>query len=162
MSVRWRLGCSTFAALVAFRSGSGNMSAAGLKLWLRAEEAGPDPCPNNLSAVMDLYNGEIIPYETARRPVFKLVSNMLDKALATLDDEDRPILHSGQGWQYQMPAWSRMLEGRNIANPCHARAIASTTPPWRASSPRSNPSSSIPISSAASKAERWRRGLYPL
>ena len=74
MSVRWRLGCSTFAALVAFRSGSGNMSAAGFKLWLRAEEAGPDPCPNNLSAVMDLYNGEIIPYETARRPVFKLLA----------------------------------------------------------------------------------------
>jgi transposase InsO family protein len=40
---------------------------------------------------------------------------MLGKALATLDDDDRPILHSDQGWQYQMPAWRRMLENRNIA-----------------------------------------------
>lgn len=68
-----------------------------------------------LSPVMNLHNGEIIAYETARRPIFKLVKNMLDKALTTLDDEDRPILHSDQGWQYQMPAWSRMLESRNIA-----------------------------------------------
>ena len=68
-----------------------------------------------LSPVMDLHNGEIIAFETARRPVFKLVSKMLDKALAKLDDDDRPILHSDQGWQYRMPAWSRMLESRNIA-----------------------------------------------
>lgn len=40
---------------------------------------------------------------------------MLGKALNRLGDEDRPILHSDQGWQYQMPEWSRMLESRNIA-----------------------------------------------
>lgn len=68
-----------------------------------------------LSPVMDLHNGEIIAYETARRPVFQLVTDMLDKALHRLNDDDRPILHSDQGWQYQMPAFSRMLESRNIA-----------------------------------------------
>lgn len=67
-----------------------------------------------LSPVMDLYNGEIIAFETARRPVFKPVKDMLDKALSQLKDEDRPILHSDQGWQYQMPAWSRMLESRHV------------------------------------------------
>jgi putative transposase len=67
-----------------------------------------------LSPVMDLYNGEIVAYETARRPVFKLVKEMLAKALDQLDDTQRPILHSDQGWQYQMPAWRRMLESRNI------------------------------------------------
>ena len=46
LSRRQRQRCSTFAALAASRSGRGNMSAAGLKPWLRAEEAGPDPCPN--------------------------------------------------------------------------------------------------------------------
>lgn len=67
-----------------------------------------------LSPVMDLHNGEIIAFETARRPVFKLVRNMLDKALNRLDDKDRPILHSDQGWHYQMKDWSRLLESRNI------------------------------------------------
>lgn len=68
-----------------------------------------------LSPVMDLHNGEIIAFETANRPIFKLVKTMLDKALARLDDQDRLILHSDQGWQYQMPAWTRMLDSRNIA-----------------------------------------------
>lgn len=67
-----------------------------------------------LSPVMDLHNGEIIAFEMARRPIFKMVRDMLDKALSRLHDDDR-ILHSDQGWQYQMPAWSRMLENYNIA-----------------------------------------------
>lgn len=67
-----------------------------------------------LSPVMDLHNGEILAFEMARRPVFKLVKNMLDKALSKLCDAQRPILHSDQGWQYQMPTWRKMLEKRNV------------------------------------------------
>jgi putative transposase len=67
-----------------------------------------------LSPVMDLHNGEIIAYETARRPVFKLVERMLSKALRRLQADERPILHSDQGWHYQMPTWQRMLRARNI------------------------------------------------
>ena len=66
-----------------------------------------------LSPIMDLYNGEIIAFETSKRPVFALVKTMLSKAFERLKDET-PILHSDQGWQYQMPHWSRMLEGKNI------------------------------------------------
>lgn len=67
-----------------------------------------------LSPVMDLYNGEIIAYETARRPAFDLVSSMLKKALAKLKKEDRPMLHSDQGWQYRMPAYQRALQSKNV------------------------------------------------
>lgn len=67
-----------------------------------------------LSPVMDLHNGEIIAFETARRPIFKLVKDMLDKALSTLDGANGPILHSDQGWHYRMPAWRRRLESGNI------------------------------------------------
>lgn len=62
-----------------------------------------------LSPVMDLYNGEIVAYETQRRPDFPLVSNMLKKALGKLNSEQAPLLHSDQGWQYQMPAYRRQL-----------------------------------------------------
>ena len=68
-----------------------------------------------LSPVMDLHNGEIIAFEMARRPVFKLVQNMLAKALDRIGDGDTPILHSDQGWQYQMPVWGKMLKQGNIA-----------------------------------------------
>jgi transposase InsO family protein len=47
-----------------------------------------------LSPVMDLYNGEIVACQMARRPSFDLVSGMLKKALARLRSHDRPLLHS--------------------------------------------------------------------
>jgi len=62
-----------------------------------------------LSPVMDLYNGEIVAYQTSRHPHFSLVSAMLKKALNRLSGPRRPLLHSDQGWQYQMPAYRRTL-----------------------------------------------------
>ncbi len=105
-----------------------------------------------LSPVMDLCNGEIIAFETARRPVFKLAEGMLSKALNRLKKNERPILHSDQGWHYQMPPTSAC--SKNAASPrvCHAKATASTTRRWKASSPPSNPSSSMLIASKASRA----------
>jgi putative transposase len=67
-----------------------------------------------LSPMMDLYNGEIIAYEIARRPVYEMVASMVKKAFATLKPRDKPILHSDQGWQYQMPAYRRMLKDRKV------------------------------------------------
>ena len=63
---------------------------------------------------MDLYNGEIVAYQTSRRPTFDLVSDMLRQAFKKLGHHDRPILHSDQGWQYQMAAYRRMLEQRAV------------------------------------------------
>ena len=67
-----------------------------------------------LSPVLDLYNGEIVAFETAERPKFELVSSMLKNALAKLGPNDRPILHSDQGWQYRMPAYQRLLREREM------------------------------------------------
>lgn len=67
-----------------------------------------------LSPVMDLYNGEIVAYETHRRPMFKLVGDMLKKALARLSPSEQPILHSDQGWQYQQTQYRRMLADRSV------------------------------------------------
>lgn len=62
-----------------------------------------------LSPVMDLCNGEIIAYEMACRPSFAMVAAMLRQACARLSPYERPILHSDQGWQYQMPAYRELL-----------------------------------------------------
>ncbi|MFC7651353.1 IS3 family transposase [Pseudoduganella danionis] len=67
-----------------------------------------------LSPVMDLYNGEIIAFETAKRPAFKLVSGMLQKALSKLKASEKPMVHSDQGWQYRMPAYQRTLQERGL------------------------------------------------
>ena len=67
-----------------------------------------------LSPVMDLFNGEIIAFETARRPAYELVGVMLKKALAKLKPGDQPILHSDQGWHYRMPAYQRDLRNKQV------------------------------------------------
>jgi len=67
-----------------------------------------------LSPVLDLYNGEIVAYEMRQKPFFPLVGRMLRKALAKLVDQDTPLLHSDQGWQYQMPVYRRQLAERGL------------------------------------------------
>lgn len=68
-----------------------------------------------LSPVLDLYNGEIVSYTMQERPQFSMVSRMLKKALAKLSGEDAPLVHSDQGWQYQMAAYQRLLADRGLA-----------------------------------------------
>lgn len=67
-----------------------------------------------LSPVLDLFNGEIIAYNIQSRPTYKLVSIMLDKALFCLSEGDAPILHSDQGWHYQMKEYSNALKQNDI------------------------------------------------
>ena len=67
-----------------------------------------------LSPILDLYNGEIIAYHLEKRPVYQLVSKMLDKALERIHDGDSPILHSDQGWHYQMKKYNHTLKENNI------------------------------------------------
>lgn len=62
------------------------------------------------SPVLDLYNGEIIAYNMESRPVYSLVSTMLDKAFKRLEKGDAPLLHSDQGWHYQMGQYQIALK----------------------------------------------------
>jgi transposase InsO family protein len=67
-----------------------------------------------LSPVMDLCNGEIIAYTLMNRPVYKLVSDMLDQALTHLQPGNEVILHSDQGWHYQMKQYQKTLQTHGI------------------------------------------------
>lgn len=67
-----------------------------------------------LSPVLDLCNGEIIAYTVMSRPVYKLVDDMLKQAMTRLQPGDQVILHSDQGWHYQMKQYQRTLKQHNI------------------------------------------------
>ena len=67
-----------------------------------------------LSPIMDLFNGEIVSYEIARRPLFNMVAKMLTSAFQRLGPGDKPILHSDQGWQYRMDEYRRHLKLRSV------------------------------------------------
>ncbi|PYF01282.1 transposase InsO family protein [Ureibacillus chungkukjangi] len=67
-----------------------------------------------LSPVLDLCNGEIIAYTVMSRPVYKLVGDMLKQAVMRLRPDDQVLLHSDQGWHYQMKLYQRTLKQHNI------------------------------------------------
>lgn len=52
--------------------------------------------------MLDLFKGEIITYTIGSRPTYFLVSTMLDQAFERVTDQDKPLIHSNQGWHYQM------------------------------------------------------------
>jgi transposase InsO family protein len=67
-----------------------------------------------LSPIIDLFNGEIISYELSERPNFKQIVTMLKKAFKNIPDQTNLILHSDQGWQYQMKQYQHLLIEKGI------------------------------------------------
>ena len=67
-----------------------------------------------LSPILDMYNGEIISYNISEHPDFAQVMDMLDKAFEKIPDGTNLILHSDQGWQYQMYDYQRRLKEKGI------------------------------------------------
>ena len=76
-----------------------------------------------LSPIVDLFNGEVISYNLSRHPVFLQVADMLEKAFKKLNDDDKLIIHSDQGWQYQMKRYQHMLNSRGIKQACQEKEI---------------------------------------
>lgn len=67
-----------------------------------------------LSPILDLFNGEIISYNISERPTFQQTMDMLDKAFSKIPDNTNLILHSDQGWQYQMKHYQNQLQQKGI------------------------------------------------
>lgn len=67
-----------------------------------------------LSPIIDLFNQEIISYEITERPIFSQVTEMLKKAFKTIPNNTNLMLHSDQGWQYQMKQYQKLLEEKGI------------------------------------------------
>lgn len=68
-----------------------------------------------LSPIMDLYNREIISYNIAEHPTFYQTMKMLEDAIKDLPDTPELILHSDQGWQYQMKRYQYRLREKGIS-----------------------------------------------
>ncbi len=67
-----------------------------------------------LSPIIDLFNGEVVSFNLSRHPVFNQVVDMLEKAFNKVPDNTNLILHSDQGWQYQMKQYQAMLKEKGI------------------------------------------------
>lgn len=67
-----------------------------------------------LSPVLDMYNNEILCYSISTSPNFWQTREMLYRLFKRLPQNARPLLHSDQGWQYQMKEFQRLLREHNI------------------------------------------------
>jgi putative transposase len=67
-----------------------------------------------LSPIIDLFNQEIISYELTERPIFNQVVMMLKKAFKKIPNNTNLLLHSDQGWQYQMSQYQYLLKKKGI------------------------------------------------
>lgn len=63
--------------------------------------------------IKDLFNNEIIAYDLVRSPNFEQITQMMKQAVARLAGA-KPILHSDQGWQYQMIGYKNILRENGI------------------------------------------------
>jgi putative transposase len=67
-----------------------------------------------LSPILDLFNGEIISYTLSKNPNFQQITEMLKLAFQKVPDNTQLILHSDQGWQYQMRPYQKILKDKGI------------------------------------------------
>ena len=67
-----------------------------------------------LFPILDLHSSDLVSYTISDRPVFSMVTTMLDEAFAKIPDGTNLILHSDQGWQYQHRWYQRTLREKGV------------------------------------------------
>lgn len=67
-----------------------------------------------MSALLDMYNGEISSYTLSKHPDLELVTSMMKNFLRGGEITRPIILHSDQGWHYQHPAFCKILYDNKI------------------------------------------------
>lgn len=58
-----------------------------------------------LSPIIDCFDGLPVSWTIGTSPSSELVNTMLDKAISTLNDDEKPIIHSDRGCHYRWPGW---------------------------------------------------------
>ena len=68
-----------------------------------------------LSPIIDFHTREILSYDLSERPDFRQIFHMLkDLKINHYNNSDGAILHSDQGWQYQIARYREKLKELNI------------------------------------------------
>lgn len=67
-----------------------------------------------LSPIIDLFNQEVVSYQIRLSAHLPLVMDMLKGAMRKLQPSEQPMLHSDQGWHYQMWQYRKALRERGL------------------------------------------------
>ena len=67
-----------------------------------------------LSPIIDLFNQEVVSYEVRKSVTLPLVTDMIERATSKLEQHEKPIVNSDQGWQYQNKTYQNQLKSRGL------------------------------------------------
>ena len=64
--------------------------------------------------ILDMFTNEIISYDLSLHPNLKQITNMLTQVYEKFPILEGLIMHSDQGWQYQMEHYHKRLKEKGI------------------------------------------------
>ena len=67
-----------------------------------------------LSPIIDCYDGMPVSWTIGTSPSAELANTMLRNAIATLNGQDRPIIHSDRGGHYRWPEWIEITKTASL------------------------------------------------
>lgn len=67
-----------------------------------------------LSPIIDCFDGLPVAWTIGVSPNADLVNTMLDAAIATLRDDEHPVVHSDRGAHYRWPGWIERMKNAGL------------------------------------------------
>lgn len=67
-----------------------------------------------ISSITDEASKEVLAFQVSRHPNRQLITATLNELLTKLPDNAKPIIHSDQGWHYQLGYYTRKLADNNF------------------------------------------------
>lgn len=67
-----------------------------------------------LSPIIDCFDGMVAAWTIGLSPNAELVNTMLDAAILSLKDDEKPIVHSDRGAHYRWPGWIERMEAAGL------------------------------------------------
>ncbi len=67
-----------------------------------------------LSPIIDCFDGLPVSWAISTSPDSELVNSMLDMAIATLKEDEKPIVHSDRGGHYRWPGWIERMKAAGL------------------------------------------------
>lgn len=74
-----------------------------------------------VSAITDEASKEVLAFQVSNSPNSKLIMDTLDELTENISEGIKPIIHSDQGWHYQLNYYTDKLSEKNLYKACLVR-----------------------------------------
>lgn len=74
-----------------------------------------------VSAITDEASKEVLAFQVSNSPNSKLIMDTLDELTENIPEGIKPIIHSDQGWHYQLNYYTDKLSEKNLYKECLVR-----------------------------------------